>query len=175
MTKDADDFSIQLLEEAKRFLEKAVEEPKAVAYLHAALIVGFSALESHLNAVAEEIAAWDVTLLDQSVLLEREVRLDAGSWALGEARFFRLEERIKFVMIRFGEINATERAWWSDLMEGTKVRNGLVHPRRAMELSTDLVTRYLQAILDALDDLYLAVFKKGHPSHGRGLQSTTDF
>ena len=53
MGMEADSFSIRLLEEAKRFLEKAGDASgdERAAYLHAALMVGFSALESHLNGL----------------------------------------------------------------------------------------------------------------------------
>jgi hypothetical protein len=175
VTNDADEFSIRLLEEAKRFLEKAEEAKEPEPYWHAALIIAFCSLESHLNAIADELADWDVSVLDQSVLLEREIRLDAGAWNLGDSRIFRTEDRIKFVMLRFGQVRAADYPWWSDLLEGTKARNGLVHPRSTVVVNQALVSRYMKAIVDGLNDIYLAVFKKGHPAFGRGLQSSASF
>jgi hypothetical protein len=50
-------FASTLLEEAKRFIEKATEakEPAAkLAYLHAGLLVGFAAFEAHVNAMCDD-------------------------------------------------------------------------------------------------------------------------
>ncbi len=58
---DFDSFAIELLEEAKRFLERAVAESGEAAerpFLHAALLMSFSALESHVNALAQELELW---------------------------------------------------------------------------------------------------------------------
>jgi hypothetical protein len=66
---ESDKFSIQLLEEAKRFLERADDSDTPDAFLHAALLLGFSSLESHLNGVADELKLRkDTTLPDQAVL-----------------------------------------------------------------------------------------------------------
>ncbi len=51
-----DAFATELFEEAKRFLEKAKEadnEEGKKAFLHAALLVGMSSLEAHINAICE--------------------------------------------------------------------------------------------------------------------------
>ena len=53
-----DVFANQLLEEAKRFLEKANDSSSDLAaeaaYLHAALTLSFCALEAHVNSIGEE-------------------------------------------------------------------------------------------------------------------------
>jgi hypothetical protein len=56
-----DEFSRLLLEEAKRFLEKAkgTEDPGQSAYLHAALTLGACALEAHVNAVCDDFLTRD--------------------------------------------------------------------------------------------------------------------
>jgi hypothetical protein len=53
---DFDVLSTELLEESKRFLEKAGESVDTVgksAYLHAALMVAFCALEAGVNSIAD--------------------------------------------------------------------------------------------------------------------------
>lgn len=179
MSLDADAFSIMLLEEAKRFLEKADEGdgPEHDAYLHAALIVGFSALESHINGIADELSARAQTdLLARSILEEKQVILDKGHWKLGnKEQFFRLEDRISYLLNNYYQKGAGTPGWWSELMLGIKARNGLVHPRSAVKLESQDVQRYLIAIIEALNDLYNAVFGKGHPSYNRQLQSTMIF
>lgn len=182
MTIDSDAFSIQLLDEAKGFLEKADqldregEEKLRDAFLHASLVVGFSALESHINGVAAELSdrnGW--SLLDRSLLLERSVRFTKGQWGLGDLQFFRTEDRLEFLFVSHGNSDFRTTSWWSDLRNGMNKRNGLVHPRDTVEFTVVDAKRYLSAIIETLDNLYLAVFKRGHPVAGRGLQSTLYF
>src|SRR4030042_1496324 len=55
---EIDIFASELFEEAKRFLEKAREDENKEgqkAYLHAALLLGMSSLEAHINAISEEM------------------------------------------------------------------------------------------------------------------------
>ena len=179
MTSDADAFSIRLLEEAKRFLEKAdlVGGDEQDAYLHGALMVGFSALESHVNGIADELSARHHSdLLASSLLLEKQVKLVKGQWQLASSdQYFRLEDRISFLLRTYAQRDAASYVWWSELMSGVRVRNSLVHPREAVQIKSSEVERFLRAIIAALNDIYLGVFSKGHPSFNRGLQSTLTF
>lgn len=177
MANESDAFSIELLDEAKRFLERANESGEPGPFLHAALVLAFSALESHLNGIAEDLALrQDVTLLDRAVLAERSLKLKAGQWELSpDSRFYRLEDRVAFVFRRYADTDVTGYAWWSDLKEALNARNALVHPRDVVSLSLPELKRFVSAIIDALNDIYKAVFGKGHPAHGRGLQSTLSF
>lgn len=179
MTIDADAFSIRLLEEAKRFLEKAslAEGDERDAYLHGALMVGFSALESHINGIADELSARpQMDLLNRSLLLEKSVKLVKGQWQLGAtSQYFSLEDRISFLLHTYAGRDQVTYSWWSELLSGVHVRNELVHPRDAVQLRSPEVERFLRAIIEALNDMYLAVFGKGHPSFNRGLQSVLLF
>lgn len=178
MSAEADDFSIHLLDEAKRFLEKA-EAASGVereAYLHAALLVGFSALESHLNGIADELASRpNSNLLHNAVLLEKDINLERGEWKIGRDKYYRLEDRIAFLAIDYSGVAPASFSWWSPLRDAMKVRNSLVHPRDAIVLELSEVRRFLDAIIQALNDIYLGVFNRRHPSFNRGLQSTLYF
>lgn len=177
MANESDAFSIKLLDEAKRFLERANESGEPDPFLHAALVLAFSALESHLNGVADELTIrQDVTILDEAVLTERSLNLKAGQWELSsDSRFYRLEDRMAYVFKRYADTNVTAYPWWSDLKEALNARNLLVHPRDVVSISLSEVERFLSAIIEALNDVYMAAFGKGHPAHGRGLQSTLSF
>lgn len=177
MPDDADAFSIRLLDEAKRFLEKAEESEDPDPFLHATLVLTFSALESHLNGLADELLLrQDVSVLDRAVLEERGLVLKAGDWELApDTRFYRLEDRMAFIFRRYASAAVSDQRWWSDLKQALTARNALVHPREAISLSHSDVERYLAAIIEALNDIYLAVFGRGHPGYGRGLQSTLLF
>lgn len=177
---EIDEFASLLLEEAKRFLElaEAHEEPEGqTAYLHAALMIGFSSLEAHVNAVAEEVAdRKDVSLHDKAVLMELEVRLEDGQFQEGKARFLRLEDRLMFLHRRFGRATFKKSvAVPSQLQSATKVRNKLTHPKGVPIISVTDVKRALEAIIATIDSLYKAVFAKKLPAASRGLHSRLSF
>jgi hypothetical protein len=93
-----DQFATALIEEAKRFLEKSKAETSAkgkTAYLHAALNLGVCALEAHINSIADDFShRQDISPLDKSILLEKQVELKNGRFELVDRlKLFRLEER----------------------------------------------------------------------------------
>src|SRR6267142_2190756 len=98
---EIDDFALNLLDEAKRFLEKATAStnPKACeAFLHASLMLGFCSLEAHINSVADEIAPRPgFTIHERALMLEQDVRLENGEFKIGGLRMARLEDRILFL------------------------------------------------------------------------------
>ena len=73
----ADEFATLLFEEAKAFLEKYRshrEEDAAVAYLHATLLLGYCALEAHINNVAADFADRpEFSVLERGLLQERDI------------------------------------------------------------------------------------------------------
>lgn len=178
MSTEADGFSIRLLDEAKHFLEKAeaASGDEREAYLHASLMVGFSALESHLNGIADELSSRPTSdLLHKAILLEKDVTIDKGVWKVGRDKYYRLEDRIAFLAAEYAGVAPSSFDWWSPLGDAMKVRNSLVHPREAIALELSDVQRFVGAIIRALNDIYFGVFNKGHPSFNRGLQSTMFF
>lgn len=178
---DVDAFASQLLEEAKRFLEKAVCEADAegkAAYLHAALSLVFSALEAHVNSIADDfLVRDDLSLLDRSILSERDVQLDNGQHVLTDRlRMYRLEDRIEFLYRRFcGALLDKNSAVWSRFKSGLNLRNRLTHPKEAAEITEQLTRQALTAVVDLLDLLYRGIYKRPYPTAKRGLDSNLAF
>src|SRR5882724_8143500 len=100
-----DEFSRQLLEEAKRFLEKAkgTKDPGQSAYLHAALTLAVCALEAHVNAICDDfLIRSDLSILDRSILSERIHELIDGEFKITDRlKMYRLDDRIEFLFRRF--------------------------------------------------------------------------
>jgi hypothetical protein len=178
---DIDDFATSLLEEAKRFLEKAVEESEPAvqnAYLHAGLLLAFSSLEAHVNAIAEEFAGRpELTPHERGILLEKEIYLKDGEFRIGGLRMYRLTDRIEFLHNRFTgtPLDKASAAWWSDLGNATDLRNKLTHPKEAQVVSVESVRRATHCVIDAIDALYQAIYGKKFPAANRGLQSRMEF
>jgi len=93
---ELDSLSSLLLEQEKRFLElsKEAEDDQAkCANLHAALLIGYCALEAHVNGVADDLKARaGLRILDQSILPERDFTLDKGAFGLtGRLKMYLLQ------------------------------------------------------------------------------------
>jgi hypothetical protein len=176
-----DEFANALFEEAKRFLEKAkAAEAKyeQQAYLHASLLLGFCALEAHVNGVARDFGSFDkLTIHEKGLLLEKDVRLEHGTFVIRDGlKISRLEERILFLHQKF---SATEldrsSAMWAELKTASEIRNDLTHSKKAVELDCDKVKRAMQAVLDVTNSLFKAVYKVDYPLLNFGLQSQLEF
>ncbi len=178
---ERDDFATRLLEEAKRFLEKASEASDAdaeTAFLHAATMLGFCALEAHVNSIADDFVGMDgLSAHEKAVLLEQDVQMKDGEFVLvNRLKMVRLEERIEFLHRRFSgkPINGSE-SWWSELKAGLKLRNDLTHPKGAPVVSQNAVERALRAIISTLNVLYISIYKAKFPTLGMDLQSMLNF
>lgn len=176
-----DEFASQLFEEAKRFLEKAAESTDVAsetAHLHAALLIGFCALEAHVSAVADDfLDTSNLELLERSLLAEKDVELVNGQFRLArKLKMTHLEDRIAFLVRKYsGKPLDTQAPWWSDLQGGLKLRNSLTHAKDSHHLAYDDVSRSLAAIVEALSVLYAAVYKRKYPASGRRLSSSLSF
>ena len=181
---DIDQLSTQLFEEAKRFLEKAKEagdEPATrSAYAHAALLLGFSSLEAHLNAISEELTIRpNLSVLDKSILLEREYGLVKGRFQTKPGlKMYRLEDRIDYVLVNFSSAGLPAPQtldWWVGLKTGITLRNELVHPKDELRIDIAEVAAALKSILGCLSTLYQRVYGRPFPPSNRALDSRLTF
>ncbi len=180
--RDIDALATLLLEESKRFLEKAHEttdDTARHAFLHASLSLGFSSLEAHVNSIVDDqLERTDLSVHERAFLSERKVNLQQGAFALHDSlQMQRIDERIALLWTRCSVHDAFDyqSASWSHLKEGIKLRNELTHPREATELTTDRVGRSLSAIIDIIDIAYTRIYGKPLPAKNRGLQSRLSF
>lgn len=176
---EIDEFASSLLEEAKRFLEKATETSESdaeKAYLHAALLLAFCSLEAHVNSVADEIAVRSTTSIhSRGVLLEKRVELKRGEFVLQSSQqISRLVDRI-LLLHRLGSKPNVDGDWHTRLLSATELRNKLTHPKNAPALSVALVRKAIEAVIETADQLYLAVYKTRFPAAHRALNSNLSF
>lgn len=177
-----DEFANMLLEQAKRFLERASDcgSPEgACANRHAAVMVAFCALEAHINGIASDFAILNsLSTHEKGFMLEQDVVLQNGEFELkpNSLKIVRLEERIQFIHHRFsGKSLDTTTTWWTQLRDAMKLRNRLTHPKDAEVISQEEVARAIQAIIDTLNALFLSVYQKKFPAASRGLASKLNF
>jgi|ERR1017187_1223623 hypothetical protein len=179
--RGVDDFARRLLEEAKRFHEKARDEADGEgkqAYLHAAIMLGCCSLEAHINSIADDfLVRPELSILERSILAEREHRLENGEFVLTDIlKMYRLTERIEFLYRRFsgGELDKTQ-AWWGQLKAALNTRNELSHPKQHTLVTEQCVDQALRSILDALNAIYQGIYRKPYPAHKRALNSKLTF
>lgn len=178
-----DGFAASLFEEAKRFLELArtaavnQDEAGQAGYSHATIMLAFGALEAHVNAVADEMALQKgLSVHDKAVLLEKDVKLDDGRYKLSTAlKMYRLEDRILFLHARFTSKPVDKSTWLPALRTATGYRNSLTHPKSATEVTIKNAEDTIYAIIESLDALYLAIYKKSLPVRSLGLHSKLSF
>lgn len=178
---DVDQFARDLLEEAKRFLEKALDEANPQgkqAYLHSAIVLGFCSFEAHVNSIASDfLVRPDLTVLEKSILGEQDFKFVNGEFLVTESlKIYRLTERVEFLHRRFsGSPLDKSLSCWSQLKAGLACRNELTHPKQQTVVNYESVHQALQSILDTLDVIYQAIYKKPYPARNRGLDSTMTF
>jgi hypothetical protein len=177
---DIDQFASSLLEQAKRFFQRAVETGGGAGEspnLHAALMLAVCALEGHVNSVAEEMSLRDnITAHEAGILLEKNVRLVDGQFTLDPAlRMWRLEDRLNFLHARFGVFPTADTAWRSRLAGALDLRNKLSHPKIAAPITVAAVRNALEAIVRTIDVLYVALYNRPYPMTPLGLNSSLDF
>lgn len=178
--QDFDVFASMLLEEAKRFVERAVESSGGAGEapnLHAGLMLAFCALEAHVNAVADEMAQrGDQPPHVLGVLMEREVRLKDGKYELdNRLRLSRLEDRIHLLHGYFAIKSDIQGGWRMALAGALDLRNKLTHPKGVPTITVGAVKSALQAVIDTIDAMYRAIYDRPFPGAIRELASKLDF
>ena len=133
---EIDAFASQLLEEAKGFLEKSrgkVTGKNKEAYLHAALNLGFCALEAHVSAIAEDfLTLSNLSPHERSILSERRVELEHGEFRVAnQLQIYRLEDRLLFLCTRFSKKAALNRkaAYWAQFKDALDLRMHSLTPK----------------------------------------------
>jgi hypothetical protein len=141
-------------------------------------MLAFCAFEAHVNAVADDFLTRDeLTILERSILGEKDYKLDKGEFVLTEGRkMYRLDERFEFVFKRFsGKDIVKTGGWWPMLKAAINHRNELVHPKQPTQTTLAVAESALNSIIEAIDALFLAVYRKPFPAKGRALSSTLTF
>ena len=178
---EIDSLAQAMLEQAKRFLEKAKESGDAegkAAFLNASLLLCFASFEAHVNAIVDDFSErQEFSTHERAVLLEKEVKLKDGAFELARAiKMYRLDDRIQFLCRRFsGSPLDTRAPWWGQFQTASKLRNGLTHPKENVVLNESMVSEALSAAVAGLGVIYQAVYKGKFPAEGRGLDSKLNF
>jgi len=176
-----DDFSSNLLEESKRFFEIAKENSDLMArnaYLHASLLLSVSSLEAFVNGIAIDFKnASRLSLHEKAFLEEKQISLKNGEFVINDQlKMSRLIERIEFLFVKFDKSLLDKRSkWWQNLKEGISLRNNMVHPKEYHDVEDKQIEATLLAVIECINNLFKAIYKKNLPSFNMGLNSKLTF
>lgn len=168
-------YSDELLRSAKKFLEEAKTTESIIdkqRLLRSALTHSFFFLEAQVNYLAAHFAkSLEFSIVEKSLLSERDISLRKGCFVLSEKKkFYRLEDRIEFLLARFAaDLETSKGTWFSDLRSSIKVRNRLVHPKEAHSISEVEVEMAIRSVLSCLNEMYTVIFGKPFPPAALGL------
>lgn len=174
-----DSFSTQLLEESKAFLEKARTTESFIqsAYLHSSLLLAMSALEACINSIVEELLVEPYrdkySVYEQALLLEKDIKFDRGEYTLGNGlKTSRITDRIEFLYYKYtGKKLSGNYSWYSSLKQSIELRNKLGHPKGHLQLTVNQVEVSVLAVIDTINELYKAIYKKKFPAFDRGIKT----
>jgi hypothetical protein len=178
---DFDDFCSDLLEQAKRYLEKIRADKNAChqnAYKNACLLLTVCALEAYINGISDEITlAPNFPILLKGTLLEKEVKLVKGDFKLTEnLKMSRLTEKIEILYKRHKrKVLNDQENWWLVLQSGIDIRNKLTHPKEKLDLSEEFLKKVLKSVIDCISCLYLCIYKREFPKKNLDITSRLDF
>lgn len=176
-----DEYTICLLEESKRFLEKATSETDEIgkqAYLHSSLLLSICFVEAIVNGLINELTKTDIfSLYEISVLCEKELQLDHGEYKITtRLKMQRLLDKID--IIYYGKtrkkINHAS-AWWGQLKHGIELRNNLVHPKDVQKLDEKIIAKVILSSIECTDCLFKAIYRKPFPKRNRDLNTSLTF
>lgn len=181
--EEFDFFGELLFDEAKFFYEKSVNskyEKERQMYLHSSLLLGMSALEAYINSVCEELTnteTFNLSLYEKMLLGERKIELKNGIASIGnQLQMSRLIDRIEYIYCKYSHKTIDVNAQWhSGIIETIQIRNNLVHPKSTITLTTKQVERALKSILETVEEVFRAVYKRDVPILNYNLQSVKNY
>lgn len=176
--KEFDFFGEMLFEEAKYYLEIAKSEEDGsehqISLLHASLLLSMSALEAYVNAVSEELVSnFHLDIYEKSLLSEKNIELDKGVPKLGKGlKMQRLIDRIAFIYSKYSMKELSDAdLWYMEVKQTIDLRNDLVHPKSVVQVTYTQVEKALWSVLNTVNALYLAVYKRKVPIYNYGIQA----
>lgn len=176
---DFDNVFEEMLEESKYLFAQASLNDEVIGkiYLRSSLLMTVSSLEACINAIAEELLIEPYkdayTLLEQSLLLEKEIIFEKGKYRLGQTlKISRTIDKLELLFVKFlKEKWDPTTTWFMQLKQSIQLRNDLVHPKTVVEITDRQVEIAISSVIQAINELYKAIYKKSFPAYSLGLIS----
>ena len=142
--------------------------------------MAISALEACINSISDELLVepyrGQYTIYEQGLLLEKEIRFDKGEFILSNGlKISRITERMEFLYYKFtgNKLDGTIQ-WYANLKQSIDIRNKLVHPKENLQINIKQVEMGVGAVVEAINELYKAVYQRKFPAYDRGVSPRLD-
>lgn len=170
-----DEYTKDLLMSAKVFLIEAQSvsnSDREQRLLRSALVHCFFFLEAQISYVMDHFKSnTNFSILEKSIINEKDYSFKDGEFALlSKDKFYRLEDRIEFLIYKFsGKLDHRGSEWYSMLKNYIRLRNDIVHPKDNHNLSCDDIERAILSVVECVSLIYKCVFNKDFPLKSLGL------
>jgi len=121
-------------------------------FLIPSILLSWIAIESFINNIMDDFGNLPEDLFElheRSLLIEKKVIFvdhggDMGKFKLGQREYKKLEEKILFLIAKFGNLNKPYKGeiLWQNFKDLRDTRNKILHPRRNIELTLTVEKAY---------------------------------
>jgi len=138
---------------SEKYIQLAEEESiDKLKFLIPSILLSWIAIESFINNIMDDFSSLPEDLFElheRSLLIEKKVIFvdhgdDMGKFKLGHTEYKRLEEKILFLITKFGNLNKPYKGevLWQKFEDLRDTRNKILHPRRNTELELTVEEAY---------------------------------
>ena len=150
-------LTYQYLSYSDKYIQLAEAESRdKLKFLIPSVLFSWIAIESFINNMMDDFGSVPKDLFElheRSLLLEKKVIFidhgsDIGKFKLDQTEYRRLEEKILFLIAKFGNLNKPYKGeiLWQNFEDLRDTRNKILHPRRniELELTVEKAYKYLE-------------------------------
>lgn len=158
---------------SEKYIQLAEEESlDKLKFLIPSILLSWIAIESFINNIMDDFGSLPEDLFElheRGLLLEKKVTFvdhggDMGKFKLDHTEYKRLEEKILFLITKFGNLNKPYKGeiLWQDFENLRDTRNKILHPRRdtELELTVEKAYKYLETSKDIIQFVSTNVWGK---------------
>lgn len=136
-----------------KYIQLAEDESvNKLKFLIPSILLSWIAIESFINNIMDDFNSLPRDLFElheRSLLIEKKVIFvdrgnDMGKFKLGQTEYKKLEEKILFLITKFGNLNKPYKGelLWQNFEDLRVTRNKILHPRKNTELGLTVQKAY---------------------------------
>jgi len=138
---------------SEQYIQLAEDESyNEIKFLLPSVLLSWIAIESFINNIMDDFSSLPKDLFElheRGLLIEKKVMFvdhgnDIGKFKLDQTEYKRLEEKILFLITKFGNLNkpCKGESLWQKFENLRVIRNKIVHPRKNTELGVTVREAY---------------------------------
>ena len=163
----------EYLSYSDKYIQLAEDESfDKLKYLIPSILLSWVAIESFINNIMDDFSNLPEDLFElheRGLLMEEKVIFvdrgnDMGKFKLGQTDYKKLEDKILFLITKFGNLNKLYKGdpIWQNFEDLRDTRNKILHPKRelGLELSVQKAYKYLETSKNIIQFVSKNVWKK---------------